>query len=44
MKINCFVVSLAAICLSLISQAAMADGSSAQLRLKDILTSPVTYL
>ena len=41
MKSNCFVVSLAAICLSLISQAAMADGSSAQLRLKDILTSPV---
>ena len=41
MKIHCVVVSLAAICLSLISQAAMADGSSAQLRLKDILTSPV---
>jgi hypothetical protein len=41
MKINCFVVLLAAICLSLISQAAMADAASAQLRLKDIVTAPV---
>ena len=41
MKIHCFVVSLATICLSLVLQAAMADVASAQLRLKDIVTAPV---
>ena len=41
MKINCFVVSLATICLSLVLQAAAADASSAQLRLKDVVMSPV---
>lgn len=41
MKINCFVVSLAAICLSLVLRTAMADASSAQLRLQDIVTAPV---
>ncbi len=41
MKINCFVVSLAAICLSLVLQAAIADASSAQLLLQDIVTAPV---
>ena len=41
MKSHCFVVSLAAICLCLVLQTALADAASAQLRLKDIVTAPV---
>ncbi len=41
MKIHCFIVSLATICLSLVLQAVMADASSAQLLLQDIVTAPV---
>ena len=41
MKIHCFVLSLAAICLIQVLQAAIADASSAQLLLQDIVTAPV---
>src|SRR5664279_2772972 len=41
MRINTFALSAAAIFLSLVFHAPMADASSTQLRLQDIITAPV---